>query len=200
MHSLSREYLQIFLDIGENKFYSSFGLGVELFKFKFIAPEVSIEYMGGSLENQETTDPENPRVNLNFTSAGINGFIYSAAPKLISSFDDGSAFLIPKFSLAHAEAYAAYFENDGADQYYLRREHVSAKDTFYYLSVDLGIELYLPDSDSWSMAIYLSYTSNPSGKLFDKLEFENYDAYIPGENLETVGLGLRLYYDPFEKR
>ncbi|MFK7814498.1 MAG: hypothetical protein AB8B59_18525 [Maribacter sp.] len=189
---------EIFIDFGiyfEDEFepkprsYSNISIGVELFSYKFIAPEIEIAYFSGNDVSES--------FNLNIDNGTTNGWslsrymeasVITLSPKLFYGDKEFRFVLIPEYNIANIRTKGVYYEipQENEIKYARTKNH--------YWSASFGIEGYAW-SDSTRFGFYLNYSALDAGNALNQLSFDQRDFSPLNYNTKTLGMSLRLLYN-----
>lgn len=190
---------ELFLEIGlyyEDEFdkkpriYGKFNAGLELFSYKFIAPEVDVAiYTGTDSKEFSNFDitigeiTEAYQLNRKFNST-----IWGFAPKFFLDTDEIRWVVIPKYNFGNVFAEGHYTDLDDLKIFQ------KAKAKIYFWSFAFGIENFAQNKNT-RYALYLWYSGFNAGKALNQLDFESIGFSKQNYNTRTVGISFRLYYN-----
>ncbi|MGA8853735.1 MAG: hypothetical protein WB492_06120 [Christiangramia sp.] len=180
----------------DNAFYN-LDFGSQLYQWKFLAPEVGVNFFAGIRPEREFIEGPDPNVvpyaiyNSSFTSFSI-----SLAPKLKFGNEEAALVIIPQYNFGKQYAKGNYLVYNGNERYDLEQQEKYSQDQNYW-SFSAGIEGQLLNVDHLWFSFYLKYTRLDSRQVIEALDFSEYGFNSNGGSKDGLGLGLRVYYDLF---
>ncbi|MBC9795100.1 hypothetical protein [Sinomicrobium weinanense] len=184
--------------------YIGFMAGSELFSFKFIAPELEVGYYTGTLGKNEEAGQnalppgyDGPATISGYTSGGFHGWSFSLTPKLFFGDEDFRFLILPKYTLAGTNAYASYYKRDSTGGYYDLVERDDSQQTQSYFTIGIGFEGHIFETEKLSLAFIIQYSGWNIREMFKSLDVKGLNERQQGTR--AIGLGLRLYFNPFVK-
>ena len=167
--------------------YLQFDLGTELFRYQWIAPDLSINLLYGSVSDEDFDD-RNRDGEIDFRSFDSQSFVaWNAAfgAKFIIDDDPGQFILLPKYHFGKQEATGEYSDTEA---------NVSKTRAFAnsnHWSVSAGYE-FLSLKNYNQFGIYLRYTRFNAGKTLNHLNPENQTYHRTNFNTPAIGITLRF--------
>jgi len=188
---------EVYVDFGvyfEDEFepkpriYSNASIGIELFSYKFIAPEIEIAYFTGSdLSESYNTNLDNGTQSGWGLRRSMEASVIALSPKLFYGDKDFRFVLIPEYNMANIRAKGVYSE--------ISQKNVVkyARAKTYFWSASFGIEGYAW-SDNTRFGFYLNYSALNAGDALNELTFEQQNFSPLNYNTKTLGASLRIIY------
>jgi hypothetical protein len=180
----------------EDNTYGSYEIGAQVYQLKFFAPEIGFTQYWGGLQG-DNIYRESP---VNSTPHGVFEQQFSASlltlnPKLKFGREDAFITFNPKYHIGLIKARGDYlvYQSNG-NTALEERQKVENKTAFW--SFAIGFEGFQITSKYW-FGITLNYTTVSAMKVWDKLDFSQYGAKAISSHINTIGLGIRFYYNPF---
>ena len=189
---------EIYIDLGvyfEDEFepkpriYSNASIGVELFSYKFIAPEIEIAYFAGAdLSETYTFNIDDGTESGWGLRRSMEASVITLSPKLFYGDKELRFVLIPEYNIANIRAKGVYAE--------ISREKVIqyARAKSYFWSASMGLEGFAW-SESTRFGLYLNYSALDAGKALNQLDFDQQQGFSQNYNTKTLGLSVRLMYN-----
>lgn len=181
----------------ESNLYGGFELGAELFRFKFIAPEIGVNYYSGQPNEFEQLNFESspPQATARFDGR-FNSFNFSVAPKFIFGNEEAALVLLPEYNIGSIKASERFFRRN-ANQYDLTEE-VSGRSSHSFWTFSAGVEGDFFGLDRIKFSLLVTYSTLNSEKAFEDLQFsETANNYKEGST-DGLGLTFRAYFDIFK--
>ncbi len=182
----------------ENSYYGALNAGIQMYHWKFLAPEVGVDHFygrfeGSSIRSGSTVEGiSEAKLNENFSAT-----VLTLSPKLKIGKDDAFITFSPKYHVGNVYARARYFLYDERfDRYEVVETQEASAPTFFW-SFSLGVEGLAIQTEKYWFTLFLNYTEVDSREAFAKLDFSHRDAKTPGHNSATIGFGVRFYFNPF---
>lgn len=184
-----------FRDTGfENESYSNFNLGSQLFKWKFIAPEVGFEHYFGIAQQKELLNPANPNARPpEKLETRFSTNTFSLAPKLIFGNREASLVLIPQYNFGKISGRGDLLL-DAGNQYVLEDQQRYIQSISFW-SFAAGVEGQFFDSEVVHFGLYLKYNFLNSRDILHEIDFKDSTLRSNGGSTEGLGFGLRVYVD-----
>ena len=188
---------EIFVDFGlyyedefepKPKIYVGASAGIELFSYKFIAPEIKLSYFAGSdLDEFYNLDISTGLSNGWFLNRSMKSSVLTFSPKLVYGNKEFRLVVIPEYNIANIKAKGVFSE--------IEKNAITklAEVKDYYWSASIGIEGY-GWSESTRIGFYINYSALDAGKALNQLDFEAQGFSKPNYNTKTLGATLRLLY------
>jgi|GEM_PF-3427472 len=180
----------------DNAFYNV-SFGSQIYQWKFLAPEVGINYSMGIIPEREFVEGPDPNAipaaiyKSNFTSFSI-----SLAPKLKFGNEEAALVLIPEYNIGNRNAKGNYLVYNGNERYDLEEKQTYSKNQNYW-SFAAGVEGQVLNVDHLWFSFYLKYTRLNSEEVLGALDFSDYNFKSEGGSGDGYALGIRVYYDLF---
>lgn len=170
--------------------YAKFNAGLELFSYKFFAPEVDVAIYTGN-DNRESS-------NFDITIGEVtdayqlgrkfNSTIWGFAPKFFLDTDEVRWVVIPKYNFGNVFAEGNYWDIDDLEI------SQKVKAIIYFWSFAFGLESFAEEKNT-RYALYLWYSGFNAGKALNQLDFESVGFSKQNYNTRTLGISFRLYYN-----
>ncbi|MUP46682.1 hypothetical protein E0K83_13135 [Gramella sp. BOM4] len=189
---------KIFYNKGfESNLYGAFDAGAEVFRFKFLAPEVGVSYFAGRPNEREVLNfDSNPPQGTARYDGRFNSFNLSIAPKLIFGNAEAAVVIVPEYNFGNMKVYERSFQRAG-DRYELR-ENISESSNHQFWTFSAGVEGDFFSLEHINFSLLLTYTTLNSEKAFEDLQFsESDDNYSEASN-SGLGITFRVYFDIFK--
>ncbi|PCJ95395.1 MAG: hypothetical protein COA50_09320 [Flavobacteriaceae bacterium] len=172
----------------EGSGYADFTAGIEVFSYKFIAPEIEVSYFIGGIETLTETD-ENGYDSKIFDKA-FNATIVSITPKLFFWEGEGLRLVvIPKYSFADITVRAKV---TGITDFYAKTEaFYESKRQLNFWSFGAGIEGEL-NNEKIHIGGYLIYTGFDVSKGIKEFELGGFN--VSRFATKTLGINIRVMY------
>ncbi|NJB36602.1 hypothetical protein [Croceivirga sp. JEA036] len=167
--------------------YLQFDLGTELFRYKWIAPDLSVNLLYGSVSD-ENFDDRNRDGEIDFRSFDSQSFVaWNAAfgAKFIIDDDTGQFIILPKYHFGKQEATGEYSNTDGI------ASKTRAFTSNSHWSLSAGYEFLHPKYYN-KFGVYLRYTRFNAGKSLNHLNPENQVYHRTNFNTPAIGITLRF--------
>ncbi len=181
-----------------NRSYYNFQTGIEVFRIKFIAPEIAYEYFFGALNNANHID-EVTLIEDNYLRRKFNANTFSITPKLFYGKDGWRILVLPKYSWSKINAYGYYYETTDNGLSYTIKQEEEISENQNYFSLGIGLEAEIFETEKLSMMFSILYTGLNAGNTLSKLDFTDYGYGSASEESRTLGIGVKLYFNPFVK-
>ena len=181
----------------ESNFYGGFEAGAELFRFKFLAPEIGINYYSGHPNEFEEIDLESlPPEGIAKYDGRFNSFNFSVAPKLIFGDETAALVFIPEYNFGKMKVSERYFQRDG--NFYDLKEEVSDSRNHDFWSFSAGIEGDFFSLENIKFSLLVTYTTLNSEDGFEDLQFSETTKNYKEGSADGLGLTFRAYFDIFK--
>ncbi len=176
--------------------YVALQFGSQLFKWKFLAPEVGFDaYLGSPAEVEFNYIGEPNSIPEAKLKTQFSSYFFSIAPKLKFGNEEAALVILPQYNIGKVNARGDYLVYNGNLYALEEREKVSANQSFW--SFAAGVEGQIFEVDHLWFAVYLKYTLLDSEKIIEGLSFSDQDLDPSGGSSDGIGLGFRVYYDLF---
>lgn len=183
----------------DDKTYGSYEVGAQVYQLKFFAPEIGFTRYWGGLENRNIYR-DSP---VNSFPHGVFKQDFSASlltfnPKLKFGREDAFITFNPKYHIGYIKARGDYlvYKPNG---FSTLGERQDIQDRVAFWSFALGFEGFQITSKYW-FGITLNYTTVNAMKVWNKLDFSQYGVKARSSHINTIGFGLRFYYNPFASK
>jgi hypothetical protein len=182
----------------------SFGdltVGVQLWHWKFFAPEIGVESYYGRIQDRNIfwiseVDGIGPVAKAFFNSS-FTSTVLTLSPKLKIGKDEAFISFSPTYHTGNVTARGRYYLLNDAQNRYELSEFQKKTASVSYWSFSLGIEGIAVQTEKYWFTLFLNYTKLNTQKAFGRMEFsDNYVKVFDG-NTNTIGFGVRFYYNPF---
>lgn len=187
--------MDYFRDTGfENKSYINFNIGVEVFQWKFFAPEIGFEHYFGIAEGKELLNPADPnarppaKLDSRFTTDH-----FSLAPKIKIGNEEAAFVFIPQYNIGKIHSRGDYLIDSG--DLYLLEDTQRFSESIAFWSFAAGIEGQFFDSEIIHFSLFLKYNTLNTTEILQKINFPNPGLRSTGGSTQGLGLGLRVYFD-----
>ena len=189
--------LELFRHTGfESNSFGNFNVGSQLYHWKFIAPEVGLSHYRGTLREQDIFNEPRPyTIAPALLQKNFNANFFTVTPKIKIGKEDAFISFSPNYHVGTINAIGRYYELDGSRYLLEERQKRSAPVSFW--SFSLGVEGLAVQEEKYWFTLFLIYTEVDANAALSKLNFSQYDIDTFGENTTTIGLGIRIYYNPF---
>ncbi|MFS4418396.1 hypothetical protein [Maribacter sp. 2307ULW6-5] len=170
----------------DNNAYYHARLGLEIFSFKFISPEIDFTYYFGGNDrigerNLQTGLPIS-RLLKNF-----RGGIWGISPKIYICDIDSRLVFIPKYHFGSVSADGLVITPNGRD------DITETKSRIAFWSFSVGFE-NLIDNDRLTLGIYLTYTGFDAGESLNDISSPDFGFPNSETETSTIGLTARIGY------
>ncbi len=174
--------------------YFNINAGSQLFRWKFIAPEVGFEYHFGRVKDKNEIHPEEPnarapsRLNTRFSSQTL-----SVAPKLIIGNEEAAFIFIPQFNIGNINSSGNLLEDSGREYYSVNEQKFSENISFW--SFAAGVEGKFFDSEVMHFSLLLKYHLLNTESILSQIDFEESRLISNGGSADGLGISFRVYFD-----
>lgn len=181
----------------EENAYVNFNIGTQLFRWNFIAPEISYEHYYGLVDENNELNPNDPnarapsKLKTRFFTNSL-----SLAPKLIFGNKEAALVVIPQFNFGEINVRGDLFKDTGKQ--YVLDDQQKISESISYLSIAVGVEGQFFESDILHFSLLLKYNFLNSEKTLEKIEIPQSRLNSNGGSAEGLGLGFRVYFDFIE--
>ncbi|WP_430907306.1 hypothetical protein [Maribacter sp. 2-571] len=174
-----------------SNYYLSIGAASELFAYKFIAPEIGVDYyIGGKrIEDVGFGEAGTP----NYKAVLDNDFysiVYYVAPKLFYENDGLRFLLIPSYHFGRTTADGLFLDSNDVSMEQKKRARN------YFWSFSLGLE---DNRNPIHYGLYLTYTGFNGDKALNKLDFTEIGFSENDFNTGNIGLLFKVGFG-FKRR
>ncbi|MCH4823997.1 hypothetical protein ML462_12530 [Gramella lutea] len=181
----------------ESNLYGGFEVGIEVFRFKFIAPEVGINYYSGQPNEFERLNFESsPPLATARYDGRFNSLNFSVAPKFIFGNEEAALVLLPEYNLGSIKASERFFRRN-ANQYDLTEE-VSERTSHSFWTFSAGVEGDFFGLDRIKFSFLITYSTLDTKKAFEDLQFSETKYNYKEGSADGLGLTFRAYFDIFK--
>ena len=181
----------------DSNLFGGFEAGAELLQFKFLAPEIGINYYAGQPNEFEEIDPESlPPEGVAKYDGRFHSFNFSVAPKLIFGDETAALVFMPEYNFGKMKLSERYFARRGSR--YELSEEVDQKRDHQFWSFSAGIEGDFFGLEHINFSLLLTYTTLNSKEAFEDLQFSEIDKNYNEGSADGLGLTFRAYFDIFK--
>ncbi len=181
----------------ESNVYGGFEAGAEVFRFKFIAPEIGINYFTGQPIEIEDLDLESlPPQGTAKYDGRFHSFNFSIAPKFIFGDDVAALVFLPEYNFGKMKVSERYFQRQ--NDHYILSEEVSNSGSHSFWSFSAGVEGDFFSLESIKFSLLLTYTTLNSEEGFEDLQFSETTYNYREGSADGLGLTFRAYFDIFK--
>lgn len=161
-----------------------------------------MSFYGGTIEKQEQLDISNlpdgydgpaPKA-VEYIAGGFKAMVYSFSPKLIFGNAEFAFVFLPKYSFSNVNSYLSQYKLTPDGSVYKREQREEMDSYQSFLSLGFGIEGRVFEADKLTLNFTFQYSFFDTRKAFkghDINDFEN------DQGTRAVGIGFKLYFDPF---
>lgn len=188
---------ELYRDTGfEGNSFANFNVGTQLFHWKFFAPEIGYDLYGGSLQEQSVFEqPGAYTVAPALLQKNFNASFFTVTPKIKIGKEDAFISFSPNFHIGTVNARGRYYELEARK--YVLKEGQTTTAPISFWSFSIGVEGLAIQTEKYWFTLFLIYTEIDANSALSKLDFTDYDINSFGINTNTLGFGLRFYYNPF---
>ena len=180
----------------KNRSYGSLAAGVELFNWKFIAPEVSYEYTFGTLHDVGNYSTE-IMMDTDYLSRSFRSNVLSLGMKLYYGQGLAKVFILPKYSWANTTVKGRYWELTDKGLAYEFKEEQKYSERVEYFQIGVGYEADIFETELVILSFRVFYNSMDLSQLFEQIDFSE-QGYPPKEiNTESIGLAIYVLFNPY---
>lgn len=172
----------------EGNSFGTLNAGVQIYEWKFLAPEVGIDHYFGNLEERD--------IHWESTVGGIapgifkrnfSATVLTLSPKIKIGKDDVFITVSPKYHIGNVSAKGSYFlYNENYSRYELAEMQKETVPVSFW-SFSLGVEGLAIQTDKYWFTLSLDYTAVDSRKAFGKLDFSERGIEVHSKNTSTIG-------------
>ena len=181
-----------------NSRYSSLNIGSQIYQVKFFAPEIGFTHYWGAIDEIENyINPQPSHIPHGKFLQGFNASFLSLNPKLKFGKEDAFLTINPVYHTGTMTGKAGYLEYSGINGRYesvAKSQRISEKYSFWSFAV--GFEGLALTNRYW-FALSLHYTTINARGVWKQLDFSEYDINPDTGYINTIGFGIRFYYNPF---
>ncbi len=185
--------IDIFRDKGfEGNTYGSFSLGSQLFRWKFIAPEVGYEHYFGTLNDYNALNQNEPQARAPFKiRSSFTTNLFTVAPKLVFGSGDAYLVIVPQYNIGELAVKGEYLVDTGNN--YALQEQQNFSESVNFWSIAAGIEGDFFNSDLLFFSLLLKYQNLNTQEPIEKLQFQQTNAAPNNGSTDGLGVTLRVY-------
>ncbi|MCP9201515.1 hypothetical protein MKO06_16515 [Gramella sp. GC03-9] len=181
----------------ESNLYGAFEAGAEVFRFKFLAPEIGINYYAGTPNEFEKLDFESsPPQGVARYDGRFHSFNFSIAPKLIFGNKEAALVILPEYNFGTMRVYERFFQRNG-NRYELR-EDISESSRHQFWTFSAGVEGDFFSLEHINFSLLLTYNTLNSEKAFEDLQFSETNDNYSEASSDGLGITFRAYFDIFK--
>lgn len=178
----------------EENSYLDFNVGTQLFRWKFIAPEVGFEHYFGLANENNELNPNDPnarapsKLKTRFSTSSL-----SLAPKLIFGNEEAALVIIPQYNFGKINARGDLLKDTGKS--YVLDDQQKIKESISYFSIAAGVEGQFFDSEILHFSLFLKYNFLNSEETLKQIDIPQSRLNSNGGSAEGLGIGIRAYFD-----
>lgn len=177
-------------------YYFNFSFGGEIFRWKFIAPELGYELYYGKAKDFNELNPEEPNARaLSKLSSKFAAHTFSVAPKIVIGDREAALVFIPQYNIGAIRVGADLLKDVGKNYNLSERQVINKSTTFW--SFALGIEGDFLESDLIHFSLLIKYHLLNSKDVFQQVDFETSDLNLIAGSKDGIGLAFRAYFNLF---
>ncbi|WP_271765006.1 hypothetical protein [Aquimarina algiphila] len=195
--------LSVYRDTGfKNNGFSDIEIGVAFFNNFWISPEIGTSYSFGTLEDQNKININDHNSTPNaILETRYNASLLTISPKINIGRNNENLWWViqPKFFTGNLIINSNYLTLSEPKEKYEIIESQKRKSTISFFNLSIGLEGYITESEKLSLAFFIRYTTMQLSDRFKSIKFNTPDISNPEENTQTLGIGLKLYFNPFKK-
>ena len=182
----------------EGNSFGSFSAGAQIYQWKFLAPEIGVDHYFGNMEERD--------IHRESTVGGMAPAIFkrrftanvlTLSPKIKIGRKDAFITFSPKYHIGHVSATGRYFLLDPDYSRYELAEEQRETVPVSFWSFSLGIEGLAIQTEKYWFTLFLTYTEVDSREAFRELDFSEREVKVYSTHTNTIGFGVRFYYNPF---
>lgn len=172
-------------------------VGTQLFKWRFLAPEVGFEYDFGSPNAREQLNPEDPNARPpSKLESRFSSRTFTIAPKIIIGNKEAAIVLLPQYNIGKISARGDLLKDTG-NRYVLEEQQRVSEATDFW-SFAAGIEGQFWESDILNFSLLLKYSLLDSEEILEQINVGEPALNSPGGSAGGLGLTFRVYFDLME--
>ena len=174
--------------------YANVNVGAQVFKWKFLAPEMGFEFHFGSPNDLEQLHPQDPngrppsKLETRFSSA-----TFSVAPKIVFGNKEAAVVFVPQYNFGKITARGDLLKDSGKQYVLEEQQKVSGSTQFW--SFAAGVEGQFWESDILHFSLLLKYSLLNSEEILDQIDVGEPALHSAGGSEDGLGLELRVYFD-----
>ena len=174
--------------------YINFNVGSQIFRWKFLAPEIGYEYHFGVVRDNNELHPEEPnaRTPLKLRTK-FSTHTLSVAPKIIIGNEEAAFVFIPQYNLGKIKGRSNLLKDSGRDYYLTEQERVTNPINFW--SFAAGVEGQFFDSDILHFAFLIKYHLLNTEETFKEIDLNTSNLKTLGGFADGIGISFRVYFD-----
>lgn len=178
----------------EENSYLDFNVRTQLFRWKFIAPEVGFEHYFGLVNENNELNPNDPnarapsKLKTRFSTSSL-----SLAPKLIFGNEEAALVIIPQYNFGKINARGDLLKDTGKS--YVLDDQQKIKESISYFSIAAGVEGQFFDSEILHFSLFLKYNFLNSEDTLKQIDIPQSRLNSNGGSAEGLGIGIRAYFD-----
>lgn len=174
--------------------YFNLNIGTQLFRWKFIAPEIGYEYHFGSVRDNNELNPLEPNARApSMLRTRFSAHTITFAPKIIIGNEEAAFVFIPQYNLGKITGRSDLLRDSGRE-YYLTDQGIIKNSTSFW-SFAAGVDGQFFDTDILHFAILVKYHLLNTGDTFDQIDVNNSYLKTVGGFNDGIGISFRVYFD-----
>lgn len=186
--------LDYFRNVGfEGNAYWNLHFGSQVYEWKFLAPEIGIDYYSGSPveQNYNFDDPQSiPEAKL---KSRFSSFTFSLAPKLKFGDQEAALVIIPRYNFGTISSRGDHLFYNG--NLYALEERSKYSEPASFWSFAAGIEGDFLGTEYLWFSLLLKYSLLDSENALHSLDFSDHRIRPSGGSSSGIGIGFRVYVD-----
>lgn len=180
----------------ENNTFGNFSMGSQLYHWKIFAPEVGFSHYGGTFRERGITfEPGEYTIAPALYDMNFNTNVFTFTPKIKIGKEDAFLSFSPTYHVGTGNAIGRYYELEGRRYVLEKGQKTSAPISFW--SFSLGVEGFAIQEEKYWFTLFLTYTEVDGNAALSQLDFTEFDIYTSNIRTNTIGAGIRFYYNPF---
>lgn len=174
--------------------YVNFNVGSQIFRWKFIAPEVGYEYHFGIVRDNNELHPQEPNARApSKLRTRFSSQTFFVAPKIIIGNKEAAFVFIPQYNSGKIKGRGDLLLDTGRDYYLAEQQHI--KNSISFWSFASGVEGQFFDSEILNFSLLLKYSFINSEDVLNQINLENTRLKSSGGSAEGIGFSFRVYAD-----
>lgn len=174
--------------------YANISIGFQLYKWRFLAPEVGFNYYFGSIKDRELLSPEEPQARPPYKSDGRFGAaVFSFSPKMVFGNREAALVVIPQYNIGTINVRGDFLKNS-TDRYFLEDQIEHSEHTSFW-SIAGGIQGQFYETETLFFSLLLSYTFLDTKHPLERIEEPGPYPQLNEGSTEGIGISVRVYFD-----
>lgn len=174
--------------------YLNLNVGSQLFRWKFIAPEIGYNYNFGVVRDNNELHPEDPNATApSILRTRFSAPTFSIAPKIIIGNEEAAFVFLPQFNTGRITGKADLLRASGRNYSLEEQQRISNSISFW--SFAAGVEGQFFDSDILHFSLLLKYHLLNSKSILEQIDMENSRLKSIGGSADGIGFSFRIYAD-----